>query len=1180
MCNIIFKMPYCTLCSTSVNSKSWVGHLRSAKHKQNDNCVAHSGGVDIVSSAFRSRIITYRITASDELSSADAFFDSISDKVKSLLNESLHKHTCLKVNFELYSVFLMIKDNKQEIKSFGTKNTVLYSNYDFDLLYVDVLSKLKKKIEEFTERDSGWTLLNHSHLEININKYQPLGGSNFIDLPKNMKNKRACLNIRNYDDYCFIWCVTAALYPVTKHPERVSSYPDFRTVFNVDKMHFPVAFADIHVFEKNNPHIKFIVYGLKNEKTIIGPVYKSNEINKTDKVIHLLLLENDSSSHYCLIKNLSRLVRRQLTSHHGKVHLCDTCLIFFNTTKELDDHSCGGIVTILPEKGSVIKFKNYNHKQDIPFVIYADFESLLEKCGQHVEQSKSVNTCSLQRHVPAAFGYHIVCSIDESYNRYVSYRGPDCVDKFIDTLYKDVSDINKILGKHVPIAMNEQNIIDFENATRCHICEHFLYLDKVRDHCHISGRYRGAAHSYCNLQYQLRKFIPIFFHNLSGYDCHLFIKKLGEAPGPIKIIPKTKENYICFTKFVPVSEDEFVQLRFVDSLKFLGASLENLVKTIDKNEFELMSNYFPNEVQLKLLMRKGIYPYEYMDKWERYNEQSLPSHEHFYSSLTNDNITNDDYRHAQLVWCTFHIQNLGEYTDLYLKTDVLLLSEIFERFRKTCKTHYHLDPAFYVTAPSLSFDAMLLNTGVELELIDNLEIIKLIQNGIRGGICMCSHRYAKANNKYLPNYDDSKADSYIAYIDCNNLYGFSMCQPLPISDFRLLEPTEINNLDVLNISNNAEYGFILEVDLMYPDNLHDTHNDLPFCPEKCTPPGGRLPKLVPNLHDKYFYVMHYVHLKTCIKHGLIVKKIHRAIKFRQLPFLKKYIDFNTALRQKATSTFEQDFFKLLNNSIFGKTLENTEKRVTVKLVNMWDDKNNVTKKKLSANKIISSPSFHSASVFTENLVAIQLKPERVILDKPIYIGFTVLELSKSHMYDFHYSVIRPHYDNRVRMCYTDTDSFIYHIETKDFYKDICKIFLEYFDTSNFDSKNKFGLPIINKKVPGLFKDELSGKVISEFVGLRAKLYCVKTEEYTMKKAKGVKGCVVRDLTVSDYKNTLYNDDVIRKINVLFKSIKHDIFTNTVNKVALSSNDDKRLIMKNKTNTTAWGHASILNLKRR
>lgn len=698
--------------------------------------------------------------------------------------------------------------------------------------------------------------------------------------------------------------------------------------------------------------------------------------------------------------------------------------------------------------------------------------------------------------------------------------------------------------------------------------------DKVRDHCHFTGKYRGAAHSYCNLQLQIPKFVPVFFHNLAGYDCHLFIRELGGTPGMIKVIPKNKENYISFTKFIPIEENKFACIRFVDSYKFLGTSLDQLTKTLDKEDFIHIWQLCKNEDQFKLLRRKGVYPYDYMTGWNKYEEKCLPPISNFFNNLTNENISQSDYNHALKVWESFEIENLGQYTDVYVKSDVLLLADIFEKFRITCKRNYSLDPAFYLTAPSISFDAMLLKTKVKLELITNLEMIRMIQKGIRGGICLCPKRYAKSNNIYQSDFDPSKPNKYLVYIDCNNLYGYALSGYLPYSDFTFLSEQDCQHLDVTKISDNNEIGYILEVDLIYPEYLHDLHNDLPFCAQNFIPPGSKYKKLTPNLYDKFFYVIHYVHLKKCLENGLILKKIHRAIRFKQSPYLKSYIDLNTKLRQESKSVFEQDFFKLLNNSIFGKTLEDTERRVNVKLVNNWSDERNKTKKMMCAEELIARPNFHSSSIFSENLVAIQLNREEVVLDKPIYIGFTVLELSKSHMYDFHYSVMKKKYDDKLSLCYTDTDSFLYSIETYDFYKDLKESLLNYFDTSNYALNNKFDITQNNKKVPGLFKDELGGNIILEFVGLRSKMYSIKTCVTEIKKAKGVKKCVANNLKFSDYSHVLLSGETVRKKNVHFKTIKHVIFTQEQNKVALARKDDKRFILEDNIKTLSWGHYSI------
>lgn len=450
----------------------------------------------------------------------------------------------------------------------------------------------------------------------------------------------------------------------------------------------------------------------------------------------------------------------------------------------------------------------------------------------------------------------------------------------------------------------------------------------------------------------------------------------------------------------------------------------------------------------------------------------------------------------------------------------------------------------------------------------------MIEKGIRGGLSQCSLRNAKANNKYLPNFDNSQPSTYLIYLDCNNLYGYAMTKKMPISNFRFLTSQEIDELDIVNVPDDSHVGYILEVDLAYPDHLHIWHRDLPFAPEKFIPPGGKVPKLIASLYDKFHYVIHYIHLKECIKNGLLLKKIHRVITFTQENYLQKYIDLNTRLRQASSSNFEKDFFKLLNNAIFGKTIENRRKQANIKLVTDWRDDQNVTNKKLGAEKLIAKPNLKNITVFSENFAAIHLSPEKLILDRPIYIGFIVLEYAKQHLYQFHYDFIKCKYRNKARLCYTDTDSLLYFIKTTDVYSDI-RGEIAKFDTSNFEVDNCYQIPRINAKIPGLFKDELGGEVISEFTGLRSKLYCINTIKGEIKKAKGVTKSVKNKLHKNNYKKALLTDKCFKcKMNVI-RSIKHVLYSQELDKVVINRNDDKVQVLANQVETIPWGHCSTI-----
>ena len=228
------------------------------------------------------------------------------------------------------------------------------------------------------------------------------------------------------------------------------------------------------------------------------------------------------------------------------------------------------------------------------------------------------------------------------------------------------------------------------------------------------------------------------------------------------------------------------------------------------------------------MKKKGVYPYDYTDSFSKFNDTQLPNREAFYSLLTNENISEDDYQHAKDVWNTLNIKNMGEYHDLYLKSDILLLADDFENFRKTCLTYYRLDPLHYVTSPGLAWDAMLKMTKINLDLITDIDMQLFIETGMRGGISYIAHRHAEANNKYMKNYDLNKESSYIMYLDANNLYGWAMSQPLPYRNFKWVDPPESDGI----IPKRKGIGHIYEVHLEYLEELHNLHNDYPCAAEK------------------------------------------------------------------------------------------------------------------------------------------------------------------------------------------------------------------------------------------------------------------------------------------------------------------------------------------------------------
>ena len=316
---------------------------------------------------------------------------------------------------------------------------------------------------------------------------------------------------------------------------------------------------------------------------------------------------------------------------------------------------------------------------------------------------------------------------------------------------------------------------------------------------------------------------------------------------------------------------------------------------------------------------------------------------------------------------------------------------------------------------------------------------------------------------------------------------------------------------------NSDKGYISEVDVEYPKNLHKLHSDLPFLPERMK--INKSTKLVCHIQNKENYVVQIRALKQALDHGLKLTKVHRVIEFRQEAWLKPYIDMNTELWKHVKNDFEKDFFKLMNNSAYGKTMENVRNHRDIRVIT-------INKRR---SILASEPNYHSTKYISKDLLIMEMKKTEVRMNKPIYLGQAILVISKTLMYEFWYDYIKPKYEDKARLCYMDTDSFVMHIKTEDFYKDIAGDVERWFDTSNYDEKDKRPLPIgKNKKVIGLFKDELGGKIMTEFCALRAKAYAYKLDDDSeLKKAKDTKKCVAkREIMFKNYTDALFNNEVI------------------------------------------------------
>ena len=1119
--------------------------------------------------------------------------------VEYLFNNLLVQTKGFKFVETLQVKFVKHSNDKKILKNgyFNSTTDLIINETDIKLAIQASQQQILNIIAQWISEGSGWTIQLIENHYINIVNYNPLKGSSYIKLPQELRNSaKGLINMKNKDNECFRWCHIRHLNPQDKDPQRIKK-TDKQYIEKLDysSIEFPVTVKQINKIEKQN-NICINLFGYEEKQKF--PIYISKE--KYQDHMELLLITEGENKHYVLIKDFNKFMFNQ-TKHEHRKYFCMYCLQCFSREDVLTEHknnciSINGKQAInMPEKGDKVYFKNHHKQLPVPFIIYADFEALTEKIQGCQPNNEKSYTEAYQKHTDCGYGYKVVCCYDDKYSKPVQiHRGENAVHKFMENMLEEVNWCKSKMKKHFnkPLKMTMENEIDFKKAIKCHICDQ-QYTDKdirVRDHCHITGKFRGSAHQDCNLKLRIKPDnikIPVIFHNLRGYDSHFIMQQIGEIAKKHAYKNKSGEECHMNINCIPNNMEKYLafmlgnHLVFLDSLQFMNSSLDNLIKNLPDEAFKYTKQEFEKE-QFNLMKQKGIYPYDHMDSFDRFNETKLPVQQDFYSILNNEHISDEQYKHAQNVWDTFNLKTMGDYHDFYLKSDILLLADVFENFRKTCLQYYKLDPCHYFTSPGLSWDAMLKMTDIKLELMVDIDMFQFIEKGMRGGISYIANRYGKANNKYMKNYDEKTPSKYIMYLDANNLYGWAMSQYLPTGNFKWLSQNQIEKTNLGKYTENSKKGLILEVDLEYPQELHDLHNDYPLGPEKVKVAkdmlsdyckkiadkfnisSGLVHKLIPTLNDKEKYILHYRNLQSYLSLGLKLKKIHRVLEFNQSPWLKQYIDFNTQKRTHAKNSFEKDFFKLMNNSVFGKTMENIRKRVDVRLV--------TSKEKLL--KLASKPTYVSSKIFNENLVAVHKIKEILTMNRPAYIGMCILDLSKTLMYDFHYNYIKHKYGNKAKLLFTDTDSLTYEIETNDAYNDFFK------DKSKFDNsdypENSPYFNKINKKVIGKFTDEASGIPVVEFVGLRSKMYSyMKDNDKCEKTGKGIKkNIIIQNIKHIDYKEVLFNNKQMQHTMKTIRSNNHQLGSFELNKISLSCFDDKRFIHQNGITSYAYGHYEI------
>ena len=947
------------------------------------------------------------------------------------------------------------------------------------------------------------------------------------------------------------------------------------------------------------------------------------------------------------------------------VFCCVKCMGTFESEEDLQkhDHMCLIVdknyrVVELPDERKYLEFdeRRTNNLTPIPTYMVADFESVLVPVGEDPENhTKSRITA---RHLPCAYGINVVSTYPELrvFTTYWGTSPEDTMRHFCQDIITISERVYQVYCRKTPIIMTENDIDDFNTRRCCYICcrQFFKESEKYRDHDHVTGKYLGAACNTCNLKrVQKNLDLPLIFHNAKGYDLHHIIKEITKKEyGCIfNGIAQNSEKIMSFTimKKTPVINKSLTEsikktmcdIKIIDSLLFLLKSLESLTGIMKKTHPTDLEKAFPilfrvmrekigyTDEQIVASLNKNIYPYLWLDSFDKFNlpfselEKLVKENKYEAFSDSVDETFKSSFEEKKRVFFDVNEKFKGQfntvldYADLYLMGDVLQLSDIIESARKTFfKTHY-LDLIRYYGAPGYSWDAFLFHLKrktsyrPELFISTEMNMVCFFMQCIRGGCSGIMKRFARANNHFIKeNFEEDKPETFIVYLDANNLYGWAMSQNLPYKDFRWLSSSMINALNgggedylkklFADLRAKTE-GCFFEVKLVYPKELHDKHNLYPLAPERrCIKESEvsyftrhlhdklhvkmntKTPLLLQTLEDKDHYFIYWKNLELYLSLGMKLEHIYGGIRFKEAPIMKSYIELNTKLRnQRGASEFDKELYKLMNNSIYGKTLENPMKYSLLQFIS--------TRKKF--DKVVNKVGFDGTVFSQDEFCIAKVKYESIKYEKPLYIGATVTELAKYKMFDFYYNVMQKACE-RVDLLFTDTDSLMMEVYTHDLYQLVADINKDSrfgcpIDVSTFDKEiiEKYGIPTTNNKVIGAFKSETGSQQIAEFVGLRAKMYSylVYQDNSSHLRAKGVAKSSLNMLSHQNYIDCLFNPDnpELARQSIEMKSIrskKHDLSSIVSEKFGLSCNDTKRYIIPSGPGkiieTLAYGHFKI------
>ena len=661
------------------------------------------------------------------------------ENLENRINELISKRYFPRFKYQLsyLAKFSKIVNGEEEVFKRWIKSDLIYNHIQSTFgTQQDTHNTLMQKLDDEQLEGSGFQFQEIEEVILEIYKVNDIQASSYIELPPKYKNSQSIINIKNNDQFCFLWCILAYLFPVEDNKNITSSYSKHFDKFNLEGLEFPMKVTDIPKFENLNrlntggqqcciPKALCVnVFELTGN--VLTPIHINTNYDQPQ--IDLLLYQN----HYCLITKLHCLINKD---SHMK-HVCRRCLTAFKSQPVLIDH-IDRCQKQQPTKITFswkdhLKFEHYHMKVPVPIRVYADFECI----NQPGNDAKV-----LFKQIPIAVGYYVISPFG---NYYYSYFGIDCTTWFVNRMLTLEKIANNYFKTNLELEITPQEEESFQLAEECWLCENPLEGEKVRDHDHLTGKYRGAAHNICNINCKQRSssFVPIFFHNFSGYDCHLIFQELliqafekGYEP---KIIPKSIENYVSI---------QVGCLRFLDSYRFLSSSLDKLVKSLDN--FPIMKLEGMSD---DLFKKKLAYPYEYLNL-DNFQEPLNLTKEDYWSTLTQSYPSDDDIKRTQELIDKNNITAGQELTVLYLKMDVLQLADVFENFVESSTREYKINPLYSYSLPGYTWKAGLKLTNIKLDFIKDTaklpsgkELLLLLENNIRGGISsVMGDRHVQSN---------------------------------------------------------------------------------------------------------------------------------------------------------------------------------------------------------------------------------------------------------------------------------------------------------------------------------------------------------------------------------------------------------------------------------------------------